>query len=74
MASDECVMEIFKQQTLRESKLTQLNDKYKVNSNCSEGKPMPDPAVFEKAKCSCHEIKISVLSQMAGCEVLNNLC
>jgi len=49
MASNESVKDIFKLQTMREPKLAQLDDTHKVNSNCSEGKPMPDSAVIAKA-------------------------
>jgi hypothetical protein len=51
MVSNESVKDIFRQQTLREPKLAQLDNTRKVNSNCSKGKPMSGSAVIGKAKC-----------------------
>jgi hypothetical protein len=51
---------------MREQKLVQLDNTHKVNSSCSEGKPMPDCAVIAKAKFSCKEMKIT-----AKCTLLN---
>jgi hypothetical protein len=59
MPSNESMKDIFKQQTLREPKLAQLNSTHKVNSSCSGGKPMPGSTVIETAKCSCKEMKMT---------------
>jgi hypothetical protein len=53
------VRDIFKQQTLREPKLVQLDNTHKVNSSFSKGKPIPGSAVIEKAKCFCKEMRIT---------------
>jgi hypothetical protein len=55
MASSGRVKDLFKQQTLKQSKLTQLNRMFYewFTAMCSEGKPGTRPMRIEKAKPLC---------------------
>jgi hypothetical protein len=61
MASSGSVKDLFKQQTLKEPTLVQLDKVlYKwFTAMCSEGKPVTGPKVTEKAKSFYDEIKIT---------------
>jgi len=50
MGSSECVKDVCRLQTKKESKLVQLVDKVLFTAMCSNGKPMTGPMTIEKSK------------------------
>jgi len=58
MGSSECVKDVCRLQTKKESKLVQLVDKVLFTAMCSNGKPMTGPMTIEKSKLFYGEMKI----------------